>query len=397
MAIKYIDQVDLKNKNILVRFDFNVPLSKKDNLVITDETRIDAALPTIRYLLEQGVARIIMMSHLGRPDGKSNPKYSLEPVAKALAEKLNQEVLLTESCLDSGIKTLIGLKKHKLILLQNLRYHPEEEENDPAFSKTLASYGDFYINDAFGTAHRKHASTYGVVAYFNKNSYAGGLLLKKEVESLNKIVISPTRPFVALVGGAKVSDKIKILEKLLPEVDQLIIGGAMAYPFLKAQGYNIGRSLCHDEDVEHAKKLLASASRSKIILPEDHVVSTSPEGAPIQNHNVSIDENKMGLDIGSSTISKYLNILNSAKTVLWNGPMGLFENPNYNKGTFAIAQHLAGLKAFTLVGGGDSVSAVNKAGVADKMGHVSTGGGASLEYIEQGTLPGIQALRFGVN
>lgn len=397
MAIKYIDQVDLKNKNILARFDFNVPLSKKDHQLITDETRIDAALPTIKFLLEQGVARIVMMSHLGRPDGKPNPKYSLEPVAKLLAEKLNQEVLLTESCLDSGIKTLMGLKKHKIILLQNLRFHPEEENNDPAFCKTLASYGDFYVNDAFGTAHRKHASTYGVIAYFNKNSYAGGLLLKKEVEALNKIVQAPTHPFVALVGGAKVSDKIKILEKLLPEVDQLIIGGAMAYPFLKAQGNNVGRSLCQDEDVEHAKKLLTSASRSKIILPLDHIVSTSPDGAPIENHNVSIDENKMGLDIGSSTIAKYLNILSTAQTILWNGPMGLFENPDYSKGTFAIAKHLAGLKAFTLVGGGDSVSAVNMAGVADKMGHVSTGGGASLEYIENGTLPGIQALRFGVN
>ncbi len=395
MALKYIDQVDLKGKNVVARFDFNVPLDKKDNKTITDSTRIDEALGTIQAMLDAGVNRIVMMSHLGRPDGKTNPKYSLEPVATALAQKLGQEVVLTESCLDAGIKTLLNLKQHKLILLQNLRFHAEEEANDANFAKILASYGDFYVNDAFGTAHRKHASTYGIVAH-HKHTCAGGLLLKREVEALSKVVDSPAKPFVAIVGGAKVADKIKILERLLPDVSSLLIGGAMAYPFLKAQGHSVGKSLCSEDDVALAKKLLQSNSKSKIILPRDHVVSSSLEGNPEPVGSVEIPADKMALDIGESTLAHYSSILKGAKTVLWNGPMGLFENKSFAKGTFGIAEVLAKLDAFTLVGGGDSVSAVNKAGLGDKMSHVSTGGGASLEFIENGSLPGIQALKFGI-
>ena len=394
--LKYIDEIELKNKKVIARFDFNVPFLKNDNKIISDSTRIDATIPTIKYLLEKGVDRIVMMGHLGRPEGKRDMKYSLEPVAKMLAAKLGMEVLLTESCLDSGLKTIFKLKKHKLILLQNLRFHPEEEKNDIEFSKKLASYGDFYVNDAFGTAHRKHASTYGIVNYFNKFCYAGGFLLKKEIEALSKIVDHPPRPFVTIVGGAKVSDKIKVLEKLLVEVDQLLIGGAMAYPFLKASGISIGKSLCSAEDLKHATKLLEAGSKSKIILPIDHIISLSFEGEAQYCNSSSIPDKKMGLDIGELTIARFTQILNLAKTVLWNGPMGLFENKDYSKGTYAIANHLACLNAYTFVGGGDSVSAVNAAGLADQMKHVSTGGGASLEYIENSGLPGINALKMGV-
>lgn len=394
MEPKFIDEIDLKGKKIIARFDFNVPLSKKDNKTITDTTRIDEALACIKLMLDKGIDRLVMMSHLGRPKGGPDPKYSLEPVAQYLAEKLGQEVLLTQSCLDAGIKTILGLKQHKIILLENLRFHPEEEANDSQFAKTLASYGDFYVNDAFGTAHRKHASTYGIVAYF-KDRCAAGLLLKREIQAISKILNKPARPFIALVGGAKVADKIKILEKLLPEVDQLLIGGAMAYPFLKAQGHSIGTSLCSDKDVQLAKSLLTGPSKSKIKLPLDHMVSTSLDGASSAS-GLDIEEGKMGLDIGEKTIELYRSIILNAQNVLWNGPMGLFENKQFANGTFKMAQALADSKAFTLVGGGDSVSAVNQAHLADKMSHVSTGGGASLEFIEQGSLPGINALKFGV-
>lgn len=397
MALKYVDELDLKDKRVIARFDFNVPLDKNDPTKITDTTRVDEALQTIKYILENGASRLILMSHLGRPDGKPNPKYSLEPVATYLAEKLNVDVVLTESCTDSGIKTLLALPETKVVLLQNLRYHAEEEGNDPEFAKKLASYADIYVNDAFGTAHRKHASTYGINAYF-KNKNAGGFLLKKEIKALERVVENPQKPFVAIVGGAKVSDKIKIIERLLTNVSNLLIGGAMAYPFLKAKGYNVGKSLCSDEDVALAKKILSLPSKEKIVLPVDHLVSAEFGGAPEACDDVNIPDGKMGLDIGPKTITLYQSKLRGSKTVLWNGPMGLFENKDYAKGTFTIAETLSQLNgAFTLVGGGDSVSAVNKSGVAAKISHVSTGGGASLEFIEDGTLPGIQALKFGVS
>jgi len=397
MALKFVDEIDLKGKRVIARFDFNVPLSKDGTKQITDTNRIDSALPTIKHILDNGATKLIIMSHLGRPDGERNMKYSLEPVAKYLAAKLEQDVLLTESCTDAGIKTMLSIDKNKIILLENLRFHAEEEDNNRDFAKTLASYADIYVNDAFGTAHRKHASTYEMNAFF-KGKAVGGFLLKKEIAALNNVVESPKHPFVAIVGGAKVADKIKIIERLLTNVDKMIIGGAMAYPFLKAQGHTVGSSLCSETDVDLARKILASNSGHKIFLPVDHIISTGTEGQPESINGVDIPEAKMGLDIGTRTLENYKSILSTAKTVLWNGPMGYFENKAFAKGTFEVAKLLATLNgAFTLVGGGDSVSAVTKAGVSDKLSHVSTGGGASLEYIEQGSLPGIQALKFGID
>lgn len=396
MAIQYIVDSDLKGKNVVARFDFNVPLDKKTG-AINDTTRIDSALDTINIILAKEPKKLILMSHLGRPDGEVKKEYSLEPVAKYLAEKLNEDVLLTESALDRSIKTFLTLKENRIILLENLRFHKEEEQCDSEFAKTLASYGDVFVHDAFGTAHRKHASTYEIIRSFPKRAYAGELL-RKEVEALNKVVEKPKTPFIGIVGGAKVSDKIKILESLLPNVSKLLIGGAMAYPFLKAQGQEVGNSLCSDEDVELAKKLLSKAAASKIVLPVDHLIADNPDATAETTTSVDIPEGKMALDIGPKTIQRYGEVLNSAQTVLWNGPMGFFEKEAFSKGTFSIANKLAELKnAFTLVGGGDSVSAVNKSGKSDAISHISTGGGASLEYIENGTLPGIKALRFGIN
>jgi phosphoglycerate kinase len=399
MALKYVNEIDFKGKRVIARFDFNVPLDKKDPSHINDTTRIDEALETIRYILENGANKLILMSHLGRPDGKPNPAFSLEPVATYLASQLGQEVILTETSTDGGIKTLLNLPETKVVLLQNLRFHAEEENNDRDFAKKLASFADIYINDAFGTAHRKHASTYEINAFF-RNRAAGGFLLKKEIKALERVVESPTAPFVAIIGGAKVSDKIKIIERLLPNVTSLIIGGAMAYPFLKAKGYTVGKSLCSDEDVALAKKILNSNGKTKVILPVDHITSETFGGTPKVVSHTDIPDTDMALDIGPATIELYRQQLLTAKTVLWNGPMGYFENADFAKGTFAIAESLAALKdkgAFTLVGGGDSVSAVKQAGLAEQMSHVSTGGGASLEFIEQGTLPGIQALKFGIS
>ena len=399
MAIHFIDEIneELKDKVVIARFDFNVPLDKSDRSKISDTTRIDLALETINYLLENGVKKLILMSHLGRPKGKVNEDYSLEPVATYLAGKLREDVILTESCLDRGIKTLLTLNESRVILLQNLRYHPEEEEGSAEFAKALASYADIYVNDAFGVAHRKHASAYTINAYFKNKAY-GGFLIKKEIEALSKIVNSPKAPFVAIVGGAKVSDKIKIIERLIVNVDHLIIGGAMAYPFLVAQGHEVGNSLCSQSDVALAKRILTGSSRSKVVLPVDHIVSTEFSGSPEACDSVVVPDGKMALDIGPKTIDLYKQKIAGAATVLWNGPMGIFENEDYANGTMAIAKTLSEMdNAFTLVGGGDSVSAVRKSGLFDKMSHVSTGGGASLEFIEEGSLPGIQALRFGVD
>ena len=393
MALKFVDDIELEGKKVLARFDFNVPLDKSSN--ITDTTRIDNALDTIRYILDNGCDKLILMSHLGRPKGEVKAEFSLEPVAKYLAEKLEEEVLLTESCLDRGLKTVLGLNQNKIILLQNVRFHKEETENDHEFAKTLASYGDVYINDAFGTAHRKHASTYQINAFFGENQRAAGFLLKNEMLALEKIVTKPKPPFVAIVGGAKVSDKIKIIDELLSNVDSLLIGGAMAYPFLKAKGMEVGKSMCSDEDVILAKKVLNSPSKYKIVLPVDHVASTEFGGAPVKIDKEHIPDDMMGLDIGPKTISLFREKLSGSQTVLWNGPMGLFENDDYAKGTTGVAEILSALSAYTLIGGGDSVSAVVKSGLSEKMSHISTGGGAALEYIEKSELPGIQALKFG--
>lgn len=398
MALKFIDEIELEGKVVIARFDFNVPFEKgAGSKTISDTTRIDSALKTINYILDNGAKQLILMSHLGRPKGQVNQDFSLEPVATYLAEVLDTDVLLTESCLDRGIKTLLNLNKPKVILLQNLRFHKEEEENDSEFARTLSSYADIYVNDAFGTAHRKHASTYEISKYFDANSKVGGFLLKSEVNALTKITGKPTSPFVAIIGGAKVSDKIKIIEQLINKVDHMLIGGAMAYPFLKAQGKSVGKSLCSDEDVLLAKKILGTPSAVKLVIPVDHLGSLEFGGTAQAIESANIPEELMALDIGPRTIELYRSKLMNSKTVLWNGPMGLFENEAFSKGTFSMASTLAELQdTFTLVGGGDSVSAVKKSDLASKMSHVSTGGGASLEFIEQESLPGINALKFQI-
>jgi phosphoglycerate kinase len=395
MQLKSLQDVDLKGKKIIARFDFNVPLTKTEPRTITDTSRIDLAIPTIQLMLEKGASKIVMISHLGRPDGQVNPKYSLEPVAEYLASKLGTDVILSESAIENGIKNLLQLPETKLVLLENIRFLPGEEKNDMELAEKLAQYGDIYVNDAFGAAHRKHASTYGINAFFKNRAYPG-LLMKKEIESLSTLLEKPAKPFIAVVGGAKVSDKIKTIEKLLVMVDTLLIGGAMAYPFLKAKGASVGNSLCSDEDVALAKQLLSADRGGKIQLPKDHMTAEEFGGSPVPCPSTSIPAGFMGLDIGPETIRSYSDHLKTAKTVFWNGPMGLFESESFAKGTMAIAHTIAASNAFSVVGGGDSVAAVMQSGEADKFSHVSTGGGASLEYIEKGELPGVQALRFGV-
>jgi phosphoglycerate kinase len=395
MQLKSLQDADLKGKKVVARFDFNVPLTKTEPRTITDPSRIDLAIPTIRMILEKGASKVVMISHLGRPDGQPNPKYSLEPVAQYLAQKLGTEVILSESPVDNGVKNLLQLPETKLVLLENIRFHPGEEKNDMELAEKLAQYGDIFVNDAFGAAHRKHSSTYAINAFFKGRSYAG-LLMKKEIESLSALLEKPAKPFLAVIGGAKVSDKIKTIEKMLILVDKLLIGGAMAYPFLKARGIETGKSLCSEEDVTLAKQLLAADKGGKIQLPKDHVTSSEFGGTPMACPGTSIPLDQMGLDIGPLTINSYADHLKTAKTIFWNGPMGLFENKDFAKGTMSIAHTIAESKAFSVVGGGDSVAAVHESGEADKFSHVSTGGGASLEYIEKGELPGVQALKMGV-
>lgn len=395
MLLKTLQDADLKGKRVVARFDFNVPLTKTEPRTITDTSRIDLAIPTIKMILEKGASKLVMISHLGRPDGQPNPKYSLEPVAQYLAQKLGSDVILSESPVDNGIKNLLQLPETKLVLLENIRFDPGEEKNDQELAEKLAQYGDVYVNDAFGAAHRKHSSTYAINTYFKGRAYAG-LLMKKEIDSLSALLDKPAKPFVAIIGGAKVSDKIKTIQKMLVLVDTLLIGGAMAYPFLKAKGAEVGKSLCSDEDVALAKQLLAADKGGKIQLPKDHIVSAEFGGAPLPCPGTNIPADQMGLDIGPLTIKAYADHIKTAKTIFWNGPMGLFENKDFAKGTMSIAHTIAESKAFSVVGGGDSVAAVHQSGEADKFSHVSTGGGASLEFIEKGELPGVQALKMGV-
>lgn len=392
MAIKYIKDANFEGKRVLARFDFNVPL--KDG-VILDSSRIDLAIPTIKHILENGAKKLTLMSHLGRPKSKDDTQFSLEPVAKYLAERLDVNLVLAPAAVDAGVKELLTLNETKIVLLENLRFHPEEKENENEFAFKLAQYGDIYVNDAFGVVHRKHASVHEINKFFTTTNYAG-FLIEKEIASLNKILTAPAKPLIAIVGGAKVSDKISTIEKLMVNAHKIIIGGAMAYPFLKAKSRSVGNSLCSDEDVALAQKILKADRSNKITLPSDHIIADGLDSAPTQNSSVDIPEGKMGLDIGPNSVNQFVSIIKESKTILWNGPMGLFEKEAFSKGTFAIAKALADSDAFTLVGGGDSVSAVNKSGFADKISHVSTGGGASLEYIEKGELPGIQALKFGV-
>ena len=385
--LRYVDEIDLNEKRVIARFDFNVPLKKS---VIQDTTRIDCALPTIRYILEQGAKKLVMMGHLGRPHGKKTSRFSLEPVAHYLAEQLGQEVLLTESCLDKSLKILLGSPKPRTILLQNLRFHPEEKANQHHFAKTLSNYGDIYVNDAFGASHRKHASVYGINTFYKPRFAVGGLLLKKEIQALTRIYERPDSPLVIVLGGSKVSDKIGVIEQFLPRCKTMIIGGAMAYPFLKARGKEIGSSLCRDEDFALAKKILSNPISAKMVLPIDHTITP-------QTVCSDIPPDKAALDIGPSSLALFCSHLENAKTVFWNGPMGVFERPAFAEGTLGMARALARLKdAFTVVGGGDSVSALKQSNLFDKISHVSTGGGAMIEFLRQGSLPAIQALKFGL-
>jgi phosphoglycerate kinase len=392
---KSLTDIDVSGKKVLVRCDFNVPI--KDG-VVTDDNRIVGALPTIKYLLEHG-AKVILCSHLGRPKGEFNMKYSLAPVATKLSEYLKDiPVHLAKDVVGEDAQALAAsLKAGEILLLENVRFHAEEEKNNPEFAKKLASLAEIYVNDAFGTAHRAHASTAGVADYLPA---VCGFLIQKEIDIMGKALEDPDRPFVAILGGAKVADKLKVIDNLLNKVDTLIIGGGMAYTFLAAQGNNIGLSLFDSEKVEYCKNMLALAKEKgvNLLLPVDTVVSSAfpePIDAEISVTTVAADQipaGKMGLDIGEKTRQIFADAIKGAKTVVWNGPMGVFENPVLAKGTIAVAKALAESEAITIVGGGDSAAAVEQLGFADKITHISTGGGASLEFLEGLELPGIACL-----
>lgn len=392
MTIRYIDQLDIAEKRVFMRLDLNVPLDKNGN--VEDDTRIMAALPTIKYALDKK-ARLILASHLGRPKGERNPKYSLQPVAVRLAEILEIDIIFPEDCIGDAVKKLVGeLKPGGVILLENLRFHPEEEKNDPGFAERLASLCDVYINDAFGTAHRAHASTAGIARFVEEKG--AGFLMKSEVKALSQLLDHPEKPFLAIIGGAKVSDKLGIIENLLKIVDALIIGGGMAYTFLKARGADTGKSLLEIDRVHTAQKILDRANTKgvDILLPIDHIIAEecSESAVAIEDKCVNIPSNMMGLDIGKETVKLYSEKIGAARTIFWNGPMGVFELPQFQNGTFEIARAVADSDSLSIAGGGDSVAAIKKAGVADRLSHICTGGGASLEFLEGKKLPGLVAL-----
>ena len=385
-----VESVDVKGKRVLVRCDFNVPLNDKQE--ITDETRIVAALPTIQYLVNNG-AKVILCSHMGKPKGNPVPELSLAPVAKRLSEKLGKEVVFAadDNVVGENAKAAVeAMNEGDVVLLQNTRYRAEETKNVEAFSKELASLADLFVNDAFGTAHRAHCSNVGVTEYIKPA--VAGYLIEKEIKFLGNAVNSPVRPLVAILGGSKVSSKISVIENLLKKVDKLIIGGGMAYTFFAAQGKTTGTSLLEPDYIEYAKKMLDEAG-DKLVLPVDTVIAEKFDNdAPSKVVEGNIPDGWMGLDIGPKSIENFKAVLADAKTVVWNGPMGVFEMSNFAKGTNEIAALLAELDATTVIGGGDSVAAVNKAGLGDKMSHISTGGGASMEFLEGKDLPGIVAL-----
>ena len=391
MDKKTVRDINLKGKKVFVRCDFNVPMDEKRN--ITDNTRIVAALPTIKYLLEQD-CKIILASHLGRPKGEVKPEFSLKPVAKELSKLLNKDVIMANDVIGEDAKTkAANLKSGEILLLENVRFHREETDNDPEFAKELAKMAEIYVNDAFGTTHRAHSSTAGIAAYLPAVS---GFLIEKELKFLGNAIANPERPFVAILGGAKVSDKIGVIDSLLEKVDTLIIGGGMAYTIFKAQGYEVGNSLCELDKLDLARSLIEKAKQKgvKLMLPVDTVVGKEfkedTESKTVKCSEIPADWE--GFDIGKETIKMFSDELKTAKTVVWNGPLGLFEFEQFAIGTNSIAKVLSEIDATTIIGGGDSAAAVKKAGLEDKMTHISTGGGASLEFLEGKKLPGIECL-----
>ncbi|UCB47542.1 MAG: phosphoglycerate kinase [Spirochaetota bacterium] len=391
MDKKTVRDVDLHGKRVIMRVDFNVPLDGEKN--ITDDTRIRAALPTIEYLIEQET-KLILMSHLGRPNGQIKPELRLSPVGYKLTELLGKEVIVCKDAIgEETSKIISGMQIGDVSILENLRFHKEEETNDPEFAKQLAGYADIYVNDAFGTAHRAHASTQGIAQFLP--AYAG-FLMEKEINFLGKLLYQPVQPYIAIIGGAKVSTKIGVLEKLIERVSVLIIGGGMCYTFLKAKGFEVGNSLVETDKVNFAFELIKKADEKKIkmLLPVDHIITDKIEDDARGRlcDTKAIPSQMIGVDIGPKTIRAFKKEIKEGKTILWNGPMGVFEIERFAKGTMQIAKALASSRGTTVVGGGDSVSAINQIGVADRITHVSTGGGASLEFLEGKELPGVTAL-----
>ena len=389
MSTLSIRDLQLWSKRVFIRVDFNVPLTRgaAGGGEITSDKRIRASLPTIGYALEMGAA-VILASHLERPKGKPNPEMSLKPVAVRLAELLGQPVAMAPDCVGPAVEAMLP-KPGEVLLLENLRFHPEEEKNDPGFSKQLASLCDVYVNDAFGSAHRAHASTVGMIAYVSHA--AAGLLMDKEIEYLTKAVKNPARPCVAILGGAKVSDKIEVIQNLMKVVDTLMIGGAMAYTFLRARGEGTGKSLVEEDKIDLARELMKEAG-PKLMLPVDHVVAAELKAGVETKVVDKVPDGLMGLDIGPRTVEAFEKVISGAKTVIWNGPMGVFETPPFDRGTVALAKAVAASGAVSVVGGGDSEKAIKSAGVSDKISHISTGGGASLEFLAGIELPGVAAL-----
>jgi len=393
VAKRTIKELDLKGKRVFIRVDFNVPLK---NGVIGDDTRVRASLPTIKYALDAGARVVVLASHLGRPKGKPNAEMSLQPVAARLADLLGKPVAFAMDCVGPPAQEAVQrAPAGGVVLLENLRFHPEEEKNDAGFARELATLADVYVNDAFGAAHRAHASVEALVHLMPQTG--AGLLMDTELRYLIGELTDPRRPFVAVLGGAKVSDKIDVIDNLVPRVDRLLIGGAMAYTFLKAMGRPVGKSLVEDDKLEAARAILSQAAARKLplLLPTDHVVAPKPEaGAPATT--ISVDDaaigDRMGLDIGPATAHAYANALRDAKTVVWNGPMGVFEIDAFAQGTMAVAEAVASVQGISIIGGGDSIAAINKAGLAGHISHISTGGGASLELLGGLTLPGVAAL-----
>jgi phosphoglycerate kinase len=390
--MKSVTDLEVKGKLVFLRVDFNVPLDDKG--AIRDDTRIRASLPTIRYLLDHG-ARLIIASHLGRPKGKADPKMSLKPAAQRLAELVPNNIIMAPDAVGDEVARLKkALKPGEALVLENLRFHKEEEANDPVFSQKLAEGIEVFVNDAFGSSHRAHASVVGIAACVRVK--AAGFLMMKEIEYLRKAVQSPERPYVAILGGAKVSDKIEIIESLLNKADRVLIGGAMTYTFLKAQGYGVGKSLAEDDQKDVALAILSKAREKGVdfVLPVDHVVAAAAEAGAATRivSTLPFPNDMVGVDIGPKTVETYARIVGEARTIFWNGPMGIFEIDAFAAGTIGVAKAVAASGAVSIVGGGDSVAAVKKAGVKDRISHISTGGGASLEYIAYDSLPGIDAL-----